>query len=269
MRLLILIFLMSCNTIFGQTISGIVINEESKLPVEYVNIGIVKKNIGSVSDISGEYNLTIDSQFDDDTLLFSSIGYFPFSIKVSDLKKGDNRNIFLKEKVYEINEVIVKPRIFIQRTLGVTTRSKVAQAGFKENQLGYECGILMKINKSAILKKVKINFSDCSYDTIFYRLNIYKVLGELEFENILHNPIYLDLPKTKTLETVVVELESYNLTVQGSFLITLEHIKDLGSGHLYFNAGLSDKTYYKKTSQGEWRTVPVGISISVDADVEK
>ena len=56
--------------------------------------------------------------------------------------------------------------------------------------------------------------------------------------------------------------------VEGDFLVTLEHVKDLGPGYLYFCAGLSKITYYRKTSHGKWKTVPIGVIISVVADVE-
>lgn len=269
MRLIVLILLLNCNKIFGQNISGVVINENSKLPVEYVNIGIVRKNIGTVSDFYGKYNLPLDSQFDDDTLLFSSIGYLPFSIKISDLKKGNNKTVFLKEKVYEIKEIIVTPRTFTPHTLGITTHFKYFCAGFKENLLGYELGAFMNVKKSAIIKMVKINIAACSYDSIFYRLNIYKVTGKMNFENILTNPVYINLPKDKVKEEIQIDLQDQHIVIDGDFLVTLEHVKDLGSGYLYFCASLMDRTFYRETSQGEWKTVPVGISISVDADVEK
>lgn len=269
MKLIILILIFNYNSIFGQNISGIVFNEKSKLPIEYVNIGIARQNLGTVSDISGNYSLSIDSKFDNDTLLFSSIGYIPFSIKIADLKKGANKNVYLTEKVYKLNEVIVKAKIFKQQALGVTTHSKKVTAGFKDNLLGYELGILMKVKKSALIKRVNINFSTCSYDSIFYRLNIYKVHGKKNFENILSNPIYMHMPKDNLKDEIHIDLQSQNIIVNGDFLVTLEHVKDLGEGYLHFCAGLIDKTYYRKTSQGEWETVPVGISISVDADVEK
>lgn len=269
MRLMIFIFILNCNSIFGQNISGIVINEKSKIPVEYVNIGVAGKNIGTVSDFDGKYNLSIDSQFDDDTLLFSCIGYLPFAIKIKDLKKAENKNILLKGNVYEMNEIVIRPKNLKPRTLGVTSQSKMAEAGFKDNLLGYELGILMEVEKSAVIKGVNINIAQCSYDSIFYRLNIYKVLGKMDFENILSNPIYIKLPKDKVKEKITIDLQSENIVVDGDFLVTLENIKDLGNGHLFFCAGLFNKSYYRKTSQGEWETVPVGISISVDADVEK
>jgi len=269
MRLTLLILLLNCYTIFGQTIYGTVINEKSKLPVEYVNIGILGKNIGTVSDFNGKFNLSIDSQYNEDSILFSCVGYLPFSIKVADLRKDSRTNINVKERVYIINEVIVRPKIFKQQVLGVTSRNKKISAGFKDNLLGYELGILMKSKKSAFIKKVDINISQCDYDTIFYRLNIYEAHEKNNFKNILSEPIYIKLSKQQVKDKIEIDLEPKNIVVHGNFLITLEHVKDLGEGRLYFCSGLSNKTYYRKTSQGKWETAPVGVSISVIADVEK
>lgn len=269
MRLTILILLLNCNTIFGQTIYGTVINEKSELPVEYVNIGILGKNIGTVSDNNGKYSLLIDSQYDEDSLLFSCVGYLPYTIKVADLKKDTRTSIHLKEKIYAINEVIIKPKIFKPQVLGSTSRNKNVSAGFKDNLLGYELGILMKSKKSAFIKKVDINISQCDYDTIFYRLNIYEVRGKNIFDNILSEPIYIKLSKQQVKDKIEINLEPKNIVVHGDFLITLEHVKNLGEGRLYFCSGLANKTYYRKTSQGKWETAPVGVSISVIADVEK
>lgn len=92
-------------------------------------------------------------------------------------------------------------------------------AGFKDNILGYECGILMNVKKSAFLKKVNINISNCSYDTIFYRVNIYKVRGKMDFENILREPIYLKMPRESVREGVVIDLASKNIVVDSDSLI--------------------------------------------------
>lgn len=267
-RLLTLILLLNFNLAIGQVISGVVVNDKNGETIEYTNIGIVGKDVGTVSDYQGKFSLDISSQYDDDSLLFSSIGYFPKQIKVSELRKG-NAKVALMEKVYEIKPVVVKPRVYKPKTLGISTHSKMASAGFENNLLGYEMGIIMEVKKTAKVKNVNLNISVCSYDSLFYRLNIYKVTGPLKFENVLESPIYLSLTKNDVKETVRVNLEKYNLVMEGDFLVTIEHVKDLGEGRLYFCAGLKEKTYYRKTSQGEWKKAPVGISISVDADVEK
>lgn len=268
-RFLFLIFIIGCNAAFGQTITGILFNSESRQPIEFANIGIVGKNVGTVTDVNGRFNFHVDPKYDNDTTLFSIIGYKTRLIKIADLRKQNENIVLLDEKTYELTELIIKPKIFKQRTLGVTTKFKGFTAGFEDNKLGYELGALMRIKKTAFIRNVNINIAHCSYDTIFYRLNIYKVKGEMDFENILREPIYIEMTKEEVKDQIQVDLQSKNIVVDGDFLITLEHVKDLGKGNLYFCAGLINRTYYRKTSQGKWETAPVGISISVIADVEE
>jgi len=269
MRLIFLFLIIISNPIFGQTFSGKVIESKSKVPIEFVNIGIIGKNIGTTSDMKGNYKIVIDSLFDNDTLLFSCIGYLPHKMKVEDFKKLTNRDVQLKKKTYELDEIVINPKKFKQQILGIKSKSKRMQAGFKDNKLGYELGLLLKVKKSAFLEKVDISIAVCTYDSIFYRLNVYRVRDKMKFENVLQKPIYISLPKEKVKELISINLKPYNIVVEGDFLITLEHVKDLGEGNLFFSVGLSKKTYYRKTSQGIWEKVPIGIGISVTAQVEK
>jgi hypothetical protein len=268
-KLMVLVFLMCCNAAFGQSITGVLVDSKSRQPIQFANIGIAGKNIGTVTNVNGMFDLYVDSKYDNDTLLFSIIGYKTLLIKISDLRKQGENYVLLDERTYDLAEVIVKPKIFKQRSLGVTTRFKGFSAGFVDNNLGYELGILMKVKKTAFIQKVNINIAHCSYDSIFFRLNIYKVKGEMDFDNILQEPIYIIMTKESVKDQIQIDLQSNNIVVDGDFLVTLEHVKDLGDGNLYFCAGLMNKTYFRKTSQGSWETIPVGISISVIADVEK
>jgi hypothetical protein len=77
------------------------------------------------------------------------------------------------------------------------------------------------------------------------------------------------MPKELVKDEIQIDLQPKNIVLEGDFLVTLEHVKDLGDGYLNFCAGLTDKTFFRKTSQGKWESVPFGISISVIADVEK
>jgi hypothetical protein len=266
---LVLLFLLVCHAASGQTISGIVLDKKENTPIAYVNIGIEGKNIGTVSGADGKFSLYIDPAFDGDTLLISCIGYQPLALKISQIRRNPDIKLMLEEKSYGLEEVIIRPKQFKTKILGVTTKVKSMRAGFEENMLGYECGVLMKNKKVAVVEKVDFNIAACSYDTLFYRLNIYKVHGKSGFENILKEPIYIKLSKNQVKKEFQIDLTSRNIIIEGDFLVTLEHVRDLGKGYLYFCAGLMDKTYYRKTSQGKWETAPVGVSISVVADVER
>lgn len=253
----------------AQAVSGNIINKSTRFPVAYVNIGVLGKNLGTVGNDQGKFTLNINSTYAKDTLLFSCIGYAPVFIKISDLLSG-NQLVEMQETLYELGEVVVKPVEFSEKTLGITSTAKYFQAGFSENKLGYELGVLMKNKKSATIKWININIAKCTYDTIFYRLNVYKVIGQREFENILKQPIYINIPKSQLQETVYIDMSSKNIVTQGNFLVTLEHVKDLGEGELMFCCALGKRTYYRKTSQDLWNDErAAGVSISVIADVEK
>ena len=269
MKLLIIVLFVNSIAAFGQKCNGVILSASDKSPIEFASIGVVGKNVGTTSNEFGVYSLNIDSKFDNDTLKVSNIGYEQFSIKVSDFKKLVNKNIELKEKYYKVADVVVVPKIFKQKTIGYTSESKTFAGGFNKVNLGCELGILLNIKKSAILEKLNLNVISCSYDTIFYRINLYKVENKMPVENILDKPIYVKIPKELVKDKISIDLIPHNLHVNGDCIITLECVKDLGPGALYFSETLLGTTYYKETSQGTWQTMPAGVSFNVEAKVEK
>lgn len=269
-RLGLLLCILLCQTkLFSQNINGVVLSKESSTPIQFVNIGIKGKEIGTVSNEAGAFRIAIPQQFSSDSLLFTCIGYQPVSIKIGGLKDNSSLKILLTPKEYNLTETVIKARKFKAQTLGNNPTSKKIAIGFKDNNLGYEMGAIMKVKKSALLKSINIDISWCSYDSIFYRVNIYKVKGKYEFENILKEPIFIKMPLKNFKGTITANIESRHILVDGDFLITIEHLKSLGKGSLYLNANLFSKTYVRKSSQGTWTREPIGAAIRVDADVEK
>jgi hypothetical protein len=266
---LIILFIFPIIT-FAQTYSGNVFNEK-KEPMGYVNIGVIGKDIGTVSDISGRYSINIDPLFENDSIRFSYTGYTPVTIKVADFKKQSHL-ISLKPQVFNLSEVVIKPIRIEEKRLGNNFKG-LFQAGFKDNKQGYEMGILLKIKKRAILHKVSIRVTNCSYDSLCFRLNVYKETGKKTFVNVLRDPIYIYSKAPKgpfTLSAKLSDNKLNDIVVEGNTLVSMEFIKDLGKGGLYLAAGMIGTTsYYRKTSQGKWKTAPVKLGVNVDAEVEK
>ena len=262
---LFLFVLLSAQSFKSRTLSKI---ENS--PIGYVNVGILNKNIGTTSDAKGSFELFLDSKYNNDSLTFSCIGYEIFNIAVSDFKNLKINNIFLSERTYKLAETIVLPKKLKKKTLGVTTKSKSIASGFSDNILGYEMGIMMPVKKSAKINSVNLNISYCKYDTIFYRINVYEVRDRRRkiYENVLLSPVYLTIPKDKIKGTLSLDLSNKDIWVNGDCLVTIECVKNLGKGNLYFCSGIGHSTYFRKTSQGEWKSVPIGISLSVNVDLE-
>lgn len=272
-RLLLLFVLAFFNAgVSAQTVKGVVYNAADSTPLAYVNIGIVGGNLGTVSNEAGRYTLDLSNVGSTDSLRFSYLGYYSQTFHAGTFRKAGSFDIYLQEKDYELAETVVYPREYVEKVLGNSNNMSILAAGFKENQGGYECGVLVKVKKSAFLYDLTCYVALCSYDTLFYRMNAYKPLGDGNFEPILEKPIYLTAVSKDVKQWGVLnwDLRKHNIVVDGDFLITLEHVKDLGPGQMFFSAAfIKNPTYYRETSQAEWKRHPVGIGFAVKAKVEK
>jgi carboxypeptidase-like protein len=255
----------------SQNYTGKVLNKQTNAAVEYVNIGIPGKNIGTVCDMNGNFTIKIDTQYENDTLLFSCLGYEPSYIKVKEFMANSSKPVLLTEKTFALNEVVVKPKKTTLKTVGITSRETHVDAGFKseENNLGYELGLLIHVKKNAEIEKININIKECTYDSVFFRLNIYNRDKKDGFVNMVKKPIYIKLSKEQAKERITVDLQNEGIMVQGDFLVSLEYVKNLGNGRLSFCSKLvTHSTYYRLTSQGDWKKAPLGLGVGISADVK-
>ena len=74
--ILVLIQLFSFQS-FSQEIvmNGAVISAENQQPIEFVNIGILNKNRGTITNPKGEFNLAIPKKFETDSITISPVSY--------------------------------------------------------------------------------------------------------------------------------------------------------------------------------------------------
>ena len=97
--LLLFSLFVTLNIISQQKIAlkGIVLDQDN-LPIPYVSIGIINKNIGTTSTEDGTFNFIVTNKEINDNLEISSIGYQTFKIVVNDFLSQKNKTIILKEK---------------------------------------------------------------------------------------------------------------------------------------------------------------------------
>jgi len=101
-NLLLLSILLISNLGFSQ-LKSIVIDDETKGPVPFVNIWVENENIGTTSDKNGVFTIdTLKGKF----LVFSSLGYQNKKIEIS--KTPDS--IFLMPKINKLEEVTIQTR---------------------------------------------------------------------------------------------------------------------------------------------------------------
>jgi len=247
--------------VFSQTFSGQVIDNKSKGPVPYANIGIVGKDVGTASDVNGMFKLELGSGKEADTVRISCVGYDSKMLLVLDLRNNLHSQIELSPKTYQLAEVIILPSKIKMYTLGNFCDSSSCYGNsFRSGQLGTEIGILMELPRKAekaFLKNFRFYVGDFTFDKFPVRVNIYNLENGKPYQNILNEPIYIDITSDGEY---IIPLEKYNITVLEDFFISLEYYRVHGDedGKLTFCATHNRRKYngngfYRLTSQGNWQ----------------
>jgi len=238
---------------FGQLREGKVVSSQNDQGIGFVNIGVVGKNIGTVSDQNGNFRIVIDSIYINDSIRFSAIGYEPQTFPVRRLNDLPDKTLYLNPLEFYLSEIKVvysKPR---EIRLGYPVISDALRSGFSDNDLGSELGVIIDTKKQVRLKDLSLNVGICTYDSVSYRVNIYEVVNQTDFKNILAKPIYISFSKEKIGEALTFDLWENEIIVEGNILVTLELFKNLGEGRLLFKTEFfTGYTYHRKTSQGSW-----------------
>lgn len=255
----------------AQSIQGQTIDQSTMEPIPYVNVGILHQQMGTVSDENGHFSLPLAGLDPMDTLKISSIGYEALIYTVSEARTFSEKKSFLLEpREVMLDEVVILPKDYKLRTVGNDNTPDFMRAGFTENKLGYELGVKMKSRKPAFIEEIYIEIAECTYDTIFYRLNIYEMIDGAPGRNILRKPIYLTYTQEEVKELLMINIKEQYVRVDGHFIVSLELVKDLGEGKLMLKTGvMNNKTWHRQTSQAEWSSIGFGVGISALINEEK
>ena len=106
------------NTPSNYTINGRIIDSKSKENIPYASIGFLNKNRGTISNDDGNFSLTYNDQFLNDTLLIGHLGYRKLAIPVSELKSDSTYK--LEQQSISLQEVVIRssdPRSLIRQAL--------------------------------------------------------------------------------------------------------------------------------------------------------
>lgn len=260
------IFLAALTSATAQTLKGTLKDARTGEPLPYVNIGVVKKGIGTVSDENGKFNLPVPEGHSADTIRISMIGYAALDYTVAGLAKRlhGNSGITMNEQATQLKEIVVTNRKQKEKLLGNKTQSQGVTAAFTTNKLGNEVGMIMRIKGSpTLLKTFNASIASDKNPPVKMRLNFYNVKKGLPNELIIKENIIIEAPRSSGLLTV--DLSPYNIMVDDDFFVTLEWIED-APGRVSFSAALlATPIISRGTSQDEWtKTTIAGIGFTVD-----
>ncbi len=273
---LLIIYFMNYSLAFSQTYSGKLFDKQSEKPIPYANIGIANKNIGTVSNADGVFNLELNSIENNDSLFISCIGYERKSYLVSNFKgffrSKDQIIIELQPKIYEMSEVVVRPMGTKLYTLGnfCEPDSPYGNA-FYSKKLGTEMSVKIELPEDkeiAHLQNFRFGVGKFTFDKFRVRLNVYNLANGVPAENILTEQIFVDITSDGTY---VIDLKKYKIITHGDFFISLEYftVPDREEGELIFCSVQQEDErngYYRLTSYGSWTheiVANIGFSVQI------
>ena len=246
----------------AQTIQSRVLDLNTREPIPFVNIGILGKNHGTVSDDAGKFSLEVPKAgwSSSDTLRFSAIGYQ--SVDVVLLHEPElPPSIYLKPITLTLPTVVVNPKKFKRpKVLGHRNNSAKMIFYFQSNRLGTELCNRIEVKKgSYYLKKAHFNIAQNKFGPLFFRVHVYENAAGKPGKNLL--PKELIVSSELKSGTLSVDLAPYNLVLDTDFFIGLEWVKTLNKGNiskdLQFCIGLGQAggIFAKGTSQALWHKI--------------
>ena len=264
-------FLLSIPVLSAQYIlQGRIIDALTKEPLPFVNVGVLKKELGTVSNEDGFFFLEVPDVFAKETLRFSMIGFDERDFQVADLEAIllSNNTLVLAEQTTFLEEVVLTAeKKWDTRVSGNATTSKLLITGFTSNQLGNEIALFVKVKKTpAYIEGIQFSVVENIYPEVRFRVNVYSSEYRFPDENILKENIFVTLKQSEGI--ISVDLKEYDILVDDDVFISLEWIdEDLGSEGLWFSAGVFGKSIYaRSTSQAEWkkqRGLSLGMSVTL------
>jgi len=91
---IVLVFILSAVFVYGQkTIEGKIFSQTTKEPIPYANIGVKNSNVGTISNFDGTFSILIPQRLNNDTLTFTSLGFFKKTMAVNQLDSKKNYTI--------------------------------------------------------------------------------------------------------------------------------------------------------------------------------
>jgi len=89
------------------TISGKVVDKETKEPLPFASLGVKGKPIGTITNLQGEFDFHIPAEFSNDVFTINMLGYKTYEAPVWTLVAVNTLVIEVEKSTFVLNEVVV------------------------------------------------------------------------------------------------------------------------------------------------------------------
>ncbi len=258
-------------------VKGLIINEQGEA-VEYVQIGLPKRQIGTISTADGRFEMEVPC----DTLEFFHVSYQPASYIVTG--PSDDVVVVLQEQELPPavfiggdtkEKYLVRPGKHVLKNLGVISTSLQG-----EHPTGRELGSVAQAKKPFLVKDILLSVRSNHIPGCVASINIYRIEGKKEsFVNVLHRPIYFDVPVSDQPQDFDIQPEETILLEPGRYFVAFQTVgcdtealqaylakpvEERKNGEMTMDFDIYLKSsYLREAALGKMEHFPVNIGVAV------
>lgn len=184
-----------------KVINGEIKDIENRTLLQYVNIGIANKGVGTVSNSKGIFSLRLNEKIkENDTITFSYIGFKTKKIVLIELNQSNNI-VELEPEINNLNEIVVKfvkpkPKKFGRSSKGFGLMHFNFYSYYEKNvddRLSKEIGMKFKLKKDCKINDLNFNITSNEFKSLKFRLNFYKIENGLPSKIIIEKDIIFEI----------------------------------------------------------------------------
>jgi len=264
--LALFLVLLTAVTALAQAISGRVTDAKTGQPLPFVNIGVVGKALGTVTNEQGQYQLAFKESLAADTVRISYLGYRPQLLTLRQLRAQPNNQLTPTAVALAEVRVQASRRAWRDRTLGFTGNSENSTLSLEPKDLGAETGTVIYLKrKPTQVLRANFNVAYNRVGNVTLRVNLYRLdaKGRPTNEKLLRREVLLHT--TATHGPISVDLAPDNLLLSEDFFLSLEWVGGADAAALQkglaFSAGIGyadNDIYFRSTSQASWERISAG-----------
>ena len=278
-RLLLILLLVPLCVIAQEHVSikGRIVNEQGEA-VEYVQLGVPKLQIGTISAVDGRFEIDTPC----DTLVFFHVSYQPAAYPVAG--PADDVVIVLHEQELPPAVFIggdTKEKFLLKPGTNVLKNKGVISTALRSEHLsGRELGSVAQAKKPFLVRNILLTVRSNHIPGCVASINIYRIEGKkVSFVNVLHKPIYFDVPISDTPQDFDIQPEETLLLEPGKYFIAFQSVGCDNEALLAFLAKPQEErkywemtmdfnihlksSYLRETALGEMKPLPVNIGVAV------
>ena len=249
------------------SVKGRIVNEQGEA-VEYVQVGVPRLQIGTISSEDGHFEISVPG----DTLVFFHVSYQPASYAVT----GPAEDVLVVLRENELPPAVsiggdTKEKYLLRP--GTKVAGDAGALVFEPktgHTKGVELGSVARTNKPFLVQDIRFGIRDNSIPDCVVAVNIYRIEGKNEdFVNVLHKPLYVNVAESSTPQEFHIQPEETVLLEPGKYFISFQ-IVNLNAAALdeFPQMSLSTILYFKssyirKAALGKMEPYPVNIGMVV------